>query len=819
MPAPLVSVGLISAAVLGYQLLLMRLFSIVYWHHFAYMMISLALLGYGVSGTVVALWRERLSRHFPVAFVINAALFGLAQVAAFEVAQRVPFNALEILWDARQPLFLLLLYGLLFVPFFFAGNCICLSFVCCNTATHRLYGADLLGAAGGCLLVMALLFLLPPLSALRVIAALGLLAAAVGAWRLRLGPRLAAVLLALALALPFALPAPVGTPVPNEYKSLSRTLQIGGARVLEERSSPLGHLTVVESPRVPFRHAPGLSLNAAGEPPAQLGVFTDGEGFAALTRFDGDFGKLAYLDMMTSALPYHLLEAPHVLVLGAGSGADVLQALSHEARRVEAVELNAQMVDLVRDRHAGFAGDVYRRPEVQVHVAEARGFVAASQERYDLIQVALLDAFGASSAGLYGLSESYLYTVEALQDYLRHLRPGGLLSITRWVSLPPRDALKLFGTAVVALEHEGVAQPGNRLALVRGWQTVTLLVRNGEFGAEDVARIRAFSDARSFDTEWAPGIAAGETNRFNRLDQPWFHEGATALLGEGRAQFIERYKFNIAPATDDRPYFFNFFRWRTFPEILALKGRGGLPLLELGYPVLVATLGQALLASTLLILLPLSLGRAQPPAVPRTRVFAYFAALGFGFMFIEIAFIQKFTLLLPHPLYAVAVVLCAFLLFAGLGSRYSERLQGGVWRPVLAILPLAASYLLLLPWLLRSAVALPDALKIPLAVALIAPLAFCMGMPFPRGLAALASHSPSAVPWAYGINACTSVIGAVLATLLAIHLGFSGVIVLAAALYGLAAMAFPNHGGGAASTIAGSGKSDNRSGRYGSGLA
>lgn len=815
MPAPLVSVGLISAAVLGYEILLMRLFSIVQWHHFAYMMISLALLGYGVSGTAVALWRERLSRHFPGAFVINAALFGLAAVAAFHLAQRVPFNALEILWDARQPLLLLSLYGLLFVPFFFAGNCICLAYVCCGAATHRVYGADLLGAAGGCLLVMALLFLLPPLSALQAIGALGLLAAAIAAWQLRLGLRLAGPLLALALAILFA--APIGSLFPTEYKSLSRTLQIGGARVLEERSSPLGLLTVVESPRVPFRHAPGLSLNAQTEPPAQLGVFTDGEGFAALTRFDGDFGKVTYLDQMTSALPYHLLDEPHVLVLGAGSGADVLQALSHGAGRVDAVELNAQMMGLVRERHADFAGHLYQRPDVQVHVAEARGFVAASQARYDLIQVALLDAFGASSAGLYGLSESYLYTVEALQSYLRHLRPGGLLAITRWVSLPPRDALKLFGTAVVALEREGVTQPGHRMAIVRGWQTVTLLVKNGEFGAEDVARIREFSEARSFDTEWAPGMAAGETNHYNRLDRPWFHEGATALLGDGREQFIEHYKFNIAPATDDRPYFFNFFRWQTLPEILALKGRGGLPLLELGYPVLVATLLQALLASTLLILLPLRLERAQPPAVPRTWVFAYFAALGFGFMFVEMAFIQKFTLLLAHPLYAVAVVLSAFLFFAGLGARYSERLQGRVWRPVLAILLLAALDLILLPWLLRSAVALPDALKILLAVSLIAPLAFCMGMPFPRGLAALASHSPSAVPWAYGINACASVIGAVLATLLAIDLGFSGVIMLALALYGLAAMAFPNHRGGGVSTITGRWKSDSRSSRNGSG--
>lgn len=855
---PLLAIALLSTGVLGYEILLMRLFSIVQWHHFAYMMISLALLGYGAAGTFVALRGEWLSRRYPAAFVLSSALFGVSAVAAFLLAQRVPFNALEIFWDPQQPRHLLVMYLLLFVPFFLAGNAICLTFTCCGGSAHRIYSFDLLGAAAGCLLVIALLFVLPPMRALQAIAASGLLAAAIAALHFRLRARATVPLLvAGALLVAFALPDSLTRLRLSEYKSLSQQLLVAGARVIEERSSPLGLVSVVESPRIPFRHAPGLSLNAFQEPPAQLGVYTDGDSFSALTRFDGDLAKLAYLDQTTSALPYHLLEQPHVAVLGAGAGADVLQAVQHGARLIDAVELDPQVMDLARERYAEFAGDVYARPEVRLHLAEARGFVAAGRDRYDLIHVALLDAFGASAAGLYGLSESYLYTVEGLQRYLEHLRPDGILSITRWVTLPPRDTLKLFGTAVAALEREGVAEPGRRLAMIRGWQTVTLLVRNGEFDAGDVERIRAFSEARSFDTEWYPGMRREEANRYNLLDEPWFHDGAAALLGQERSKFIERYKFNIAPATDDRPYFFNFFRWKTLAEILRLKERGGLPLLELGYPVLIATLAQALLASVALILLPLALRRAQRAAVPRGRVFVYFAALGFGFMFIEMAFIQRFTLLLAHPLYAVAVVLCAFLLFAGLGARWSERYtavdrhHGGdrtsvdtpsvpapgansppenvpsaghsstdshqgdtpsgrhssaswnpfsrsarmsratLWPPVLAIVALSAIYLVALPPLFRHAVALPDPVKILLSAVLIAPLAFCMGMPFPRGMAALSARGAAAVPWAYGVNACASVIGATLATVLAIHLGFSGVLVVAMLLYALAACVFP----------------------------
>jgi hypothetical protein len=605
-----------------------------------------------------------------------------------------------------------------------------------------------------------------------------------------------------AAAMAWALSSPLGGLRMSPYKELSQTLQVMGARVLTQTSSPLGMVTVVESPRVPFRHAPGLSLSAPGEPPEQLALFTDGEGMSAIQRYAGEHETLEYLDYLTSAAAYHVTEAPRALVLGAGTGTEVLQALYHHVAVIDAVELNPQVVDLVQHEFGAFSGQPYAQPGVRLHVGEARGFVAGTRSRYDLIQIALIDAFGASSAGMYALAESYLYTIESLQAYLQRLTPGGYLSITRWVTLPPRDTLKLFGMAAMALEREGVREPGQRMALLRSWKTATLLVKNGELTPADIARLQAFCRQRSFDIAWYPGMREEEANRYNQLDRPWFYQGAVALLGPQRDAFIERYKFHIAPATDDRPYFFHFFRWRTLPELWQLKAQGGLPLLEWGYPLVVATLAQASLASVVLILLPLwwLRRRARDAAGGRLwwRTASYFAAIGVAFMFVEIAFIQKFTLFLSHPLYAVAVVLFAFLLSAGLGSRVSEKLppRGPVGRapvlwPVVAIVALSLGYLALLPHLLAAFAGWSDPGRITLAVALIFPLGFAMGMPFPLGIGAIAAAPGSLVPWAWGVNACASVVSAVLATLLAIHLGFSTVVLLAVALYLAAAALFP----------------------------
>jgi SAM-dependent methyltransferase len=578
----------------------------------------------------------------------------------------------------------------------------------------------------------------------------------------------------------------------SEFKGLSQALRVLGAEQIDQRSSPLGQLTTVRSESIPFRHTPGLSLNTPGSIPAQLGVFTDADALSVLTEFDGDPEKLTYLDYLSSALPYHLLEQPAVLVLGGGGGADVLQALYHRASRVDVVELNPQLVELVNSEFADFTGALFTLPGVTVYKQEARGFVVASGDRYDLIQVALLDSFSASSAGLYALSESYLYTIEAFSEYLQHLQPGGILSITRWTKIPPRDGLKVFATAIEALEQSGIAEPGLQLAMIRSWNTSTLLVKNEPFSSEDIDSLKVFCKERWFDLVFYPGIRADEANHYNQLQQSWYFEGAGRLLGPARSAFMDDYKFNIRPATDDRPYFSHFLKWQTLPELLVLRNRGGMPLLEWGYLILIATLLQALLASILLVLLPLWLRRRREGRAGRQRwrIVAYFLSIGTAFMFVEIAFIQKFILFLHHPLYAVSVVLCAFLVFAGLGSLMSARLHKHIslLGICLAIGVLSVLYVWLLPGLFNGLVQLPGLLKIPVSILLIAPLAFMMGMPFPLGLEFVSNSLPSWIPWAWGVNGCASVVSAMLATLLAIHLGFVFVVIVAVLLYLVAAL-------------------------------
>ncbi|RPH97217.1 MAG: SAM-dependent methyltransferase, partial [Lysobacterales bacterium] len=704
---PFLSVLLISTAAIAYEILLIRILSIVQWHHFAWMIISLALLGYGASGTVIALARAWLEPRFEQAFAGGALLFSIAMVLCLVLGQRVPFNALEVIWEPMQLVYLAALYLLFMLPFLFAAGCIGLAFACRGERADRIYLADLLGAGLGAALVIAVLFLLPPQRAVVAFAGLALAASAL---MLAKRPRILALLqLAWLGCLVFVGAGDRIELRMSEFKGLSEALAVVDARVVAQRSGPLGLLSVVESPRVPFRHAPGLSFTTRHLPPAQLALFTDGDGISVINAFVGDAAGLGFLGDVTAALPYGLLEHsaghPRVLVLGAGAGYDVLLALHNGAAKVDAVELNPQVAELLREDFADWSGNLYEHERVTLHIGEARGYASRVRDRFDLVQVALLDSSAVAGAGAQALSESYLYTVEAFGRYLERLEPGGLLAITRWLKIPPRDNLKLAATAIEALRRAGVADPGRRMVMIRGWNTATLLVRNGEFSEQDIAAVRAFAREHSFDTAWYPGMPAGEANRYNRLERPWFYEGIVALLGERAPEYLEDYKFDISPATDQKPYFFNFFKWRALPEILSLRGRGGAGLVEWGYLVLVATLLQALLAGTVLILLPLWLSgrlRAWNQDTARMRAPAglasYFFLLGLAFLFIEMAFIQKFILFLSHPLYAVAVVLAGFLVCAGLGSGCSSwlarRLRGGARDAVAAAVALLVAIVL-----------------------------------------------------------------------------------------------------------------------------
>lgn len=817
---------LVSAAVLSYQVILVRAFSIGLWHHFAYMVISIALLGFGASGTLLAALERpktngatalRLHASQSAWFAFSTTSFAIALPVSFWLTQRVPFEPFLIIWDWGQVLYLGCYYLVLFVPFFAAATAIGLTLISESENCPQLYAFNLAGSGVGALLAVVLL------SATRVEwALLGAVALAQGAAVLALlearlfvdrdGRRLfaaAGVAIMALLTLTYVFRPP--TVRLSQYKGLSYALNLPHAQVAATRSSPLGRVDVVASPAI--REAPGLSLAAPTEavPPRQFGLYVDAESAGAITTFNGDTSKIGYLDWMITAAPYFALQgAPHdlrVCVLGAGGGAGVLLALRHAARQVDAVELDPNVVELLRGEFGDFAGRLYDRPGVRIHRAEARAFVQAAQGTWDVIDISLVDSFAGSAVGLGAVGENYLYTREAFEAFLRHLRPGGVLTVTRWVRMPPRDELKLFATAIAALERMGLS-PSDRLVLIRSWATATLLVKRESFTAPELSALRRWAEERLFDTSYFPGIGADQHNRFNILERDYYFEATSAFLGEGqrREQFFRDYAFNLRPATDDRPYFFHFFRWRALPLMLRTFRQSWIPFSEWGYLILIATLVQATLLGILLIISPLALlpRRTTPMDSPvakllsggtvRLRVFLYFLALGLGYLFVEMALIQRLVFFLANPIYAVAMVLASLLFVSGLGSAWAARqLRKGTSVTRLAclaaILVAATStvYAFGLHAMLTPLLSWPLPARMVMAFTVILPLA-AMGMPFPLVLRQLGQTHAELLPWAWAVNGCAAVVAGPLATLLALGAGLPAVLLAASVCYLVAAL-------------------------------
>jgi spermidine synthase len=792
------SIALASAAALSYEILLLRLFSIVHWHHTAYMVISLALLGYGASGSVLAIWGERWLDRFHRVWATALLLAGAAMLLCFLAAQRIAVHPEQLLWSPRSAVRLGAVYLLLAVPFLFIASALGLALM--RYRTEVVYAGDLIGAGAGGVLVVLALYLMHPSAVLRAVVTLVLFSAWLGAGRR--SRRLGVTALALALV-SWLLPAGWTALDVSEYKEMRQLLRVRGAFIAAERSSPLGLVTAVESPQVPLRHAPGLSLAARRGPPEQVALFVDAGAATVVTDVRGGEATLEHLHLLTADLPYHLHPLRSVLVLGAGGGEQVLRAQLHGVPEVVAVELDGQVIDLVRSRYGELSGGLYDRPGVEVFVAEARGFASRETGGFDLVEHAVVGGFGTQSPGLHALAESYLYTVEAFDAYLDHVAPGGLLAMTVGVRTPARATVKLVATALEVLRQRGIEAPEKRLAVVRSWQTATVVIKNGELDTGEVARLIDFCRERMFDVVFYPGMQPEEANRYNRLATAEHHDAVVALTGPDAQRYLERSKFELAPATDERPFFHQYFRWRSLPEIVGLKGRGGLPLLEAGYLVLIVTLIQSVVASLLLVVLPAwYLSRRVERVLPsglRLRVVVYFGGLGLGFLFLEVAFLQRLILVLHHPVLAAAVVLTSFLVFAGLGSAAGPRIvaagRGRTLRVSLLLiaavgfLVLAASGLAT-PWLVGA----PTIARVAASVALLAPLAFLLGLPFPLGLDRLKAVAPELVPWAWGINGCASVVSPVLATLLAVHLGFSAVIAMALVLYLALMLAVPTPG-------------------------
>ena len=795
----LVAIGLISGAAIAYEILLTRIFALVHWQHMVATAIGLALLGYGASGTFTTLAGRLLESHFTPAFVTNALLFAVSSVICTVAAQHLQVDPQAIVsqYDAILPLaagFLLLA-----VPFFAAANCIAMTLARQRRQIPVIYGVDLLGAGLGALLLTAALAALHPAQALSGIAAIGIGVALIESVRTGWRTPWVSTVAGLGLAALW-ISGPIDVS-PAPYKELARAQSVTGANTILQRSGVGGTVTVVDNDKVPLRAAPGLSLTSWPTLPHQIAVFVDGDSAGAIDQIESDPGASDYLGELLSALPYRLIDDPEVAQLKAGLGLGVAQALALGARTVTAVEANPLLVDLVCEDFVRADPRRCADDRVTWHIGTPRAFAIVGAGRFDLVYLHT----HSDEAGLDALDIDFDLTEEAFRAYLAQLRPGGLLVVEGPTRLPPRQSIRMLATARAALLQDGIEAPADHLALLRGWQRFLLLVHRDPPTPQHRARIRELAEEGGFDLAWLPDLRPDEVNRYQQLARPFFYHAARAVLEpDGAAITTPEGRLTARPATDDRPFPHRYSPWSSVvsrpPSARHADSVHADAALLIGAMVLVLVA----LASLLLILLPLIRIRRRtgsgPHAATPSRRFAvvgYFGLVGLAFLAIEIAWIQVLELFLDEPLYAAAIVLAGFLVFAGLGSVWaqSHRLEHSrrvLFGAVAVIVIAGGIYLLWLADLLAGLTALSFPLKVIIALVLLAPLAFAMGIPFPVGLRYFGEIAPPFVPWAWGINGCASVISAIGSPLLALAFGFSGLMAGALASYALVVFLLPN---------------------------
>ncbi|HOG18203.1 MAG TPA: hypothetical protein PLB96_12755 [Syntrophales bacterium] len=780
----------VSAILIAYQILLIRLLSIQYWSHFAYLIISVAMIGFGASGTFLVFFRRRLSRRTPEFLLASTLLLGPALWLNYLLAHGLAFNPLMILWQGSEILRFGALYLLLSLPFFLGASGIGLCLMTAQPGSiFRLYFANLAGSGLGCLLILPAFYVLGPREILLVLSlascGAGLFASATG--RTRAVSAIALILLYLLYGFWFRTVPPAQSP----FKDIAQAQRLAAAQKEAERFGPLGLLTVVGSPA--YHYLPDLALNCPFPLPEQKGLFLDGNTVGAIQRFSGELSTVRFLDWRTVSTAYLFTKAPHVLVVGGGAGTEILNALFHGAAGVTVIEMNGRLLRLMRNEYGPYSGGIYDRRQVHAVEREGRSYLETAGPAFDLIQVGLSESPGISSSGVHALGENYLYTKEGLTACLRRLKPGGLLSLSCWVKNPPREELKLMATLIEAFEEWSGSQASSSLIVLRSWQNVTFLVRKGVFSAGDVQSVRAFCAARLFDISYCPGIVPADLNRINRLERESYHEAALALLSGQRKVFYADYPFDIRPATDDRPFFSDTFRISLLKLYTQSRDRMIVVLMDVGYLLVWLAFGILLLMALVLMLLPLPLLRLGTRGL--LPVALYFGALGGAYMFLEVSLLQRFIRHLGDPVFSAAVVIGTLLVSSGAGSLAAGRIS--------SVTPAAKSALSTLWILLWTAVLLaadetvaghfgqwPFAARMSASVLLLAPLGFGLGVPFPTGLEILSARQSSLTPWAWGVNGFCSVLGSTGSVLLASVSGLRTVALLALALYLVAAVVF-----------------------------
>jgi hypothetical protein len=787
----LAGVALLSAALLMTELALTRIFSVVMYYHFAFLAISIALFGVSASGVFAYVMRARLDRHATDDLLSwQSLIYAISTIVAlfWLVRLRVGMS-----FSPHNLTLMLTIYALAALPFFAGGLVVTLAISRLSARVNAVYAADLIGAAGGCLILIPLLDRLGAPGVVLAAAALSIAAAILfatpaGRWRV-------AACGVVILLVPIA-----GQLSGRAAFEVVDTKGHQGDRVLFSKWNSFSRIGVYE------RTHGDWSLSPAYRGPLPDTRFMDIDSAAStpILRLAPDLSNAQYLRYELTALAYHLKEGIRnqgsglgfsALVIGPGGGRDLASALVFGASRVDGVEINPIIADdVMRDRFREYSGGIYTNPRVRIAVDDGRSFVRRTPERYDVIQASLVDTWAATAAGAYTLTENSLYTVDAFGDYLDHLTDGGVLTITRWVA----DGLRL-----VSLAQEACARRGwpaaDRLAIVRQDRVATFLLKKTPFSAAEIAQLRAVSARLGFDVLYTPGEggaplpgAAGEpAAQFTRPAQDVLVDGAATgdyarlITAPDRERFYESYRSDIRPTTDDRPFFFHTTKIRDQLDVAF----GQKMLFGNGLSALMTLLGISTTLVVLFVIGPLVLaGRGQ--ARPRGWLawLVYFGALGAGFMLIEVSVLQRFVLLLGHPVYSLTVTLFSLLLGTGLGAAWSRRLDANSLRRSGAIgvgivAAIALVFLAVATPIVSWAIPFSRPTRMLVAVVMLVPIGIALGIPMPTGMRMLSARAPQMLPWAWGMNGALSVLGATLAIFIAMNWGFRITLLTASATY------------------------------------
>jgi hypothetical protein len=782
------------------EVLLTRLLSVVMWYHFTFAVISFALLG--IAAGAIRCYRQRpppdprsaarewttISRG--LAFFALAALAPLALMRVFVATPTFSAGGLALL---------LVYFAACAAPFYASGYVTATVFRFGAPRASSLYAADLLGASVGCVLSIPLLDRIGGTQSLLVVSIVSSVASWIAA-RQGHAPGRRALALGGIVVFGAALVVPLSS-ARVDLRTVKLSLREELRPILAVKWNSHSRLAVLDyfDPGAPSPFpflAWGLSDRYQGWLPRQYLITIDGASETPITELKEDIRAHEYLAHDITALPYHLRPGTKTLIIGAGGGRDVLTALRFGSTDVTGVELNRDIVEFVRDRYASFAGGLYARPGVRIEVDDGRNFVRRARDRYDVLQISMIDTFAATAAGAYTLSENNLYTAEAFDEYLDHLTADGILSINRFFLDPPQQTLRIVTLAREALARRGVRDPGPHIAVLRKGDRLgdngLVMVKVAPFTPGETETLLALSSSLGFEPVVVPGRPAA--NAFGEF-----------LAAPAPASFYQRYPFDVRPPTDDRPFFFNTLKVSALLDAVTVRTRMD-PFRVYNFDavfILFVLLASSVLFLLAFIFLPLVGGRrhAVPGAPARLRpgALAYFVLVGLGFILVEIVLIQRFHLYLGHPVYSLAVVLFTLLAASGLGSAWTARSSE---RHVLrymatgcaAALALIVVHQLLWPSFLGGTLGLPRWTRIGLASLSLIPMGIAMGVPYPLALRAVSASRPDALPWAWAVNAGASVVGSILAFALAMAAGFSTVLLVGALCYasalGSAVLAF-----------------------------